>query len=237
MLGKSEQVGVRRAGSRLAPIWPDFGVRTRKGVRKKLMNLSQGFQHAAQNIRCLLNRHPTRCAPHRNTHKSQLRDCGREKFGSTGFFLPGNPAHRAVVIQMIRPAPRNKHIDVQKAVHKPQGKLVSISRVASTVSGGTCFPASKISAHVNGQERVRITAAGDRSGAVACRRRNSESVRRSCFARPGIIRASSELILNEMVCMGYYRNTAQTIWREGSPNMLYRDAVSHLSTRNLLPVE
>jgi hypothetical protein len=119
-----------------------------------------------------------------------------------------------LMIRMIPPAPGDQNVDVEKVVHGAQGKSDSISRVESTVSGGKSSGASKIVAPVNGHDNL-WTGAGRREGPTACLRRNSDTVRRSLFARARICRASSSLTLKEMVAivLPYYRRSRVSKFR------------------------
>ena len=80
-LSQRQQMCIRGAGGGLAPSWPLI---RRLVVREELVFTPQGFQHAGKYLRSGFGRCdlPTR-ALHRNAHKAQLRDGGRQN-GVTG---------------------------------------------------------------------------------------------------------------------------------------------------------
>ena len=108
------------------------------------------------------------------------------------------------MIDMIGPAPCHKHIDVEKVSH---GKSASSSRTESVDSGGRSAFAVKIIAPVC-LHLIRPSVAGlTLEARQACRRKYSERVNLSRFARERINRASSSVTLKLIVFILYYSIT------------------------------
>jgi len=103
------------------------------------------------------------------------------------------------MLGMIRPSPSDQNVHIEQEFH--QGKSTSISRTPRVVSGAVPGELSKIIAPVNSQ-RTRRSVPADGVVPVALRRRYSDRVVRSAFAKERIIRASSSLTLKVMVFTG-----------------------------------
>lgn len=156
-LSEKEEVRIGRSGSRDAPTGP---FRATDVVRQELVVRPKRIQHPSQDFRRFGNRDASARTLYRDPHKPKLRDWRGKKLCAPGFFPPCNPAHRAVVIRMIRPAPGHQHVHIQKVMHRSHGKSASISRVDATVSGARSLPPAKMVAPVRGHRMRWMGAAG-----------------------------------------------------------------------------
>ena len=170
-LCKQEQVAVCRVSCRCAPRRP---VHAMKVVRKKTVFRPQRPQHAPQNVCSHLDADSSGGTLHRYSNKPQLWNRRCHEHQPARAFAISKPTHGAIVIRMIRPSPRDENIGVEKIAH---GKSASIWRVVSTFSGGRDSAEAKTIAPVSGHSRSSSAGTG-RGGAVACCRKNWDTVRR-----------------------------------------------------------
>jgi hypothetical protein len=127
--GKPNQVRVGRPRGRLAP--------SRKIVRRLVVSQesvarAQRREHVRQGLARFADGHASGGALDGHSHEAELRDRRGEQDGARPPPGCGKPFYRALMLDVIGPAPRDEDVDIEKVVH---GKSASNSRTAWVVNG------------------------------------------------------------------------------------------------------